>query len=79
MNAQRRHARPAEDPAVIDWRRRMLGRAGFDPERAEALARDPRYDLHALIELTERGCPPPLAERILGPLGSDSNRRRETP
>ena len=78
MNAQQRHT-PAEDPAVIDWRRRMLGRAGWNPDRAEALARDPRYDLHALIELTERGCPPPLAERILGPLGPDSTRRREAP
>jgi hypothetical protein len=25
-------------------------------------------DLHALIELVERGCPPPLAARILAPL-----------
>ena len=30
--------------------------------------RDTRYDLHALIELVERGCPPELAVRILAPL-----------
>ncbi len=32
------------------------------------LARDPRYDLHALIELVEHGCPPELALRILAPI-----------
>jgi len=46
----------------------MLCRAGFLPPLAEILARDARYDLHALIELIERGCPPPLAGRILAPL-----------
>jgi hypothetical protein len=25
-------------------------------------------DLHALVKLVERGCPPPLAARILAPL-----------
>jgi hypothetical protein len=30
------------------------------------------YDLHALIELVERGCPPALAVRILGPLDDRS-------
>ena len=52
---------------VVDWRRRILGRAGFPPALVQALARDGRYDLHALIELTERGCPPGLASRILAP------------
>jgi hypothetical protein len=32
------------------------------------LAPDPRYDLHALIELVEQGCPPELAPRILTPM-----------
>lgn len=32
------------------------------------MGRDPRFDLHASIELTERGCPPELAIRILAPL-----------
>lgn len=35
---------------------------------AARLAPDPQYDLHALIELVERGCPPELAVRILAPL-----------
>jgi hypothetical protein len=42
--------------------------AGFEPPLALALAQDGRYDLHALIELVERGCPPRLAIRILAPL-----------
>ena len=67
MNAQGPHTRTPEDP-IVHWRRRLLCRAGFPPPLAGLLARDARYDLHALIELTERGCPPPLAGRILAPL-----------
>jgi hypothetical protein len=32
---------------------------------------DGGYDLHAFVELLERGCPPELAIRILAPLESD--------
>jgi hypothetical protein len=32
------------------------------------VAVDNRYDLHALLELVDRGCPPALAARILAPL-----------
>ena len=53
---------------VVAWRRRRLGAAGFPSGLAGRLARDCRYDLHALIELTERDCPPALAARILEPL-----------
>ena len=53
--------------AVADWRREQLVRSGFGTELASGLARDGRYDLHALIELVERGCPPELAVRILAP------------
>ena len=35
---------------------------------AAGLAADRRYDVHALIELVELGCPPDLAARILAPL-----------
>jgi hypothetical protein len=35
---------------------------------ATQVSHDLRYDLHALIELVEAGCPPPLAVRILAPL-----------
>lgn len=59
---------PAIGRDVVEWRRHGLEAAGFDPGLAAALARDCRVDLHALIELVERGCPPPLAARILAPL-----------
>jgi hypothetical protein len=62
--------RQVPEERVVDWRRRVLLRSGFPPHLAGALARDARYDLHALIELTERGCPPDLAGRILAPLGA---------
>ena len=45
--------------------------AGFPRGLAARLARDTRYDLHALIELVERGCAPALAERILAPLDDE--------
>lgn len=51
------------------WRRAQLVEAGFSLPLAHALADDGRYDLHALIELVEGGCPPQLAARILAPLG----------
>ncbi len=52
---------------VFRWRREQLAGSGFPLPLATRLARDPRYDLHALIELTERGCAPDLAVRILAP------------
>jgi hypothetical protein len=52
---------------VVAWRRRRLGAAGFPAGLAGRLARDCCYDLHALIGLTECGCPPELAARILEP------------
>jgi hypothetical protein len=45
-----------------------LERAGFAAPLAQALATDCRIDLHALLELVDRGCPPKLAARILAPL-----------
>jgi hypothetical protein len=53
---------------VVRWRREQLVASGFLLPLATRLAKDERYDLHALIELTERGCPPELAVRILAPL-----------
>ncbi len=52
---------------VVSWRRERLVRAGFTLPLASRLARDPRFDLHALTELVERGCRPELAVRILAP------------
>jgi len=53
---------------VRTWRRCRLLDAGFPPELAEAVAADARCDLHALLELVDRGCPPRLAARIVAPL-----------
>jgi hypothetical protein len=56
------------DDDLAGWRRGRLRAAGFPPELAAAVARDCAMDLHALLELVDRGCPPPLAARILAPL-----------
>jgi hypothetical protein len=56
------------DGDLVEWRQRQLVRAGFEAGQARALARECSVDLHALIELVERGCPPALAARILAPL-----------
>jgi hypothetical protein len=53
---------------IVAWRCGRLRQAGFDSELAEELSRECGVDLHALIELVERGCPPQLAARILAPL-----------
>jgi hypothetical protein len=50
------------------WRRSRLRRAGFDARLAGEVAADMRYDLQAVLALTDRGCPPRLAARILAPL-----------
>lgn len=59
---------PREVQEVIAWRRGRLAEAGFPVPLASELARDSRFDLHALIALTERGCSPELAVQILAPL-----------
>jgi len=51
------------------WREGRLRVAGFERETASQLAEDRSVDLHALLELVDRGCPPHLAARILAPLG----------
>ncbi|HEX5584092.1 hypothetical protein [Gaiella sp.] len=61
--------------AVVSWRRTQLARAGFPLSVAARLARDQRFDLHALLELVDRGCPPTLAARILAPLVDDDEDR----
>jgi hypothetical protein len=53
---------------LVRWRRDQLTRSGFPLPVAALIAKDGGYDLHALIELVERGCPPDLAVRILAPL-----------
>jgi hypothetical protein len=63
------HAGPSPGATeIVVWRRKRLRTAGFDNRLADQLSRECAVDLHALIELVERGCPPPLAARILAPL-----------
>jgi hypothetical protein len=53
---------------IVAWRRKQLAAAGFPLPLAAQLAAEGRFDLHALIGLVERGCPPELAARILAPV-----------
>jgi hypothetical protein len=53
---------------VARWRQEQLTGSGFSLALAAEIANDSRYDLHALIELVERGCRADLAVRILAPL-----------
>ena len=53
---------------VMLWRQTRLVRAGFTDDLARALADGGGYDLHELLNLIDRGCPPDLAVRILAPL-----------
>ena len=55
-------------PDVRDWRRQVLQHAGFEARLARELAADGSVDLHDLLKLVDRGCPPDLAARILAPL-----------
>jgi hypothetical protein len=57
---------------VTRWRRSQLVKAGVAPGLAAEVAGDRRYDVHALIELVERGCAPELAVRILAPIDEDA-------
>lgn len=52
---------------LTSWRFEYLVWAGLDAALAQAVAADPRWDLHALLQLVERGCPAALAARILAP------------
>jgi hypothetical protein len=52
---------------LVRWRCQYLTWAGLDPALAAVMAGDLRWDLHALLELLERGCPSALAARILAP------------
>ena len=68
MAPRARRSQPYEDERLARWRRRTLAAAGFDEDLARRLTAERALDLHALLELVDRGCPPPLAARILAPL-----------
>jgi hypothetical protein len=74
MSTRRRTADPvASVSSIAEWRCERLLAAGFAPGLASRLATDCGVDLHALLELVDRGCAPDLAARILAPL--DDRRR----
>ena len=54
------------------WRTERLLAAGFERELAARLAANRAFDLHAVLELVDRGLPPPLAARIAAPLEEGS-------
>jgi hypothetical protein len=60
--------------SVVAWRGRLLMAAGFPDTLAQLLAATPGVDIHALLNLVDRGCPPDLAVRILGPFNSARER-----
>ena len=62
---------PTPRGELAKWRLKQLLRTGFDADLAASIASDCAFDLHALIELVERGCPPRLAARILAPLDEE--------
>jgi hypothetical protein len=64
------HPRPSRYvPAdVLVWRSDVLRQAGCEDALAWDLAADGDVDLHDLLNLIDRGCPPHLAARILAPL-----------
>lgn len=55
-------------PDLAAWRHRQLLSAGFPDDLARTLAEEPGVDLHALLQLVDRGCPAELAARILAPI-----------
>lgn len=69
MGGHLNHSRRRDEAEeVIAWRCHVLERAGFNIDLADELARNRRVDLHDLLTLVDRGCPPHLAARILAPL-----------
>jgi hypothetical protein len=56
------------------WRIARLQAGGFSRQLAVEITADGRYDLHALLELVDRGCPAELSVRILAPLDDEEGR-----
>jgi hypothetical protein len=66
-------SQPEERAEWARWRAQRLRSAGFSADLAHRLARTHRVDLHELLELVDRGCPPDLAACILAPLEDDTD------
>jgi hypothetical protein len=66
----RRPGRPRPGRPLVNvtaWRRSRLLETGFPESLADRLAADATVDMHALLQLVDRGCPPELAVHILVP------------
>ncbi|WP_427015523.1 hypothetical protein ACQCSX_11890 [Pseudarthrobacter sp. P1] len=58
-----------DDPdGTVAWRERLLLTAGFPATLAARMAASRGVDIHELLNLVDKGCPPELAVRIAGPL-----------
>jgi hypothetical protein len=55
----------SEIELVEQWRHEALRRAGYDAEAATVLAASHDIDLHAAVDLLDRGCSVELALQIL--------------
>jgi len=62
--------------AVAAWRTERLIAAGFSESEARFLVSGGGVDLHAVLDLIDRGCPPWLAARITAPIDSELPRSR---
>lgn len=60
--------------AIVAWRGRLLIEAGFPATLAARMAATRGVDIHELLKLVDKGCPPELAVRIAGPVGELSGR-----
>jgi hypothetical protein len=60
------------------WRAERLRRAGFPEPLADHLSQLAEVDIHALLELVDRGCSPELAARILAPLDAPTTPAADT-
>jgi len=69
-NKAMEHVLQSDRAKWLHWRVQRLLSAGFDADVALALARHGSVDLHELLELVDRGCPPRLAARIVAPIDS---------
>jgi hypothetical protein len=65
----------ADGHGVAAWRQNRLLAAGFDCRVAFDFARHEAVDLHELLDLVDRGCPPHLAARIVAPLEYEAEPR----
>jgi hypothetical protein len=65
--------RPPDDDqgGLWQWRLERLLVAGVAAPLAGRLAGAPGVDLHALLDLVDRGCPPELAARIRAPVADE--------